>query len=166
VIYPGSIERVDFGEAADDKYFVLAHVERGHSEVEWRKLRGVRPFIDRHIKLKSQEDVTAQLTKALPKPEKLEGAVVRLVVEYPREWETLIDEAALREYASGAFEFHFIKRPIMDVRARLAQEAGVSSLSALELLDVYWRSSHVEKAEQDDLQRLAQQVMEEPEDAG
>ncbi len=25
VIYPGSIERVDFGEAADDKFFVIAH---------------------------------------------------------------------------------------------------------------------------------------------
>ena len=29
VVYPGSIERVDFGEAADDKFFVIAHVERG-----------------------------------------------------------------------------------------------------------------------------------------
>ena len=27
VIYPGSIERVDFGEAADEKYFVIAEVE-------------------------------------------------------------------------------------------------------------------------------------------
>ena len=38
VIYPGSIERVDFGEAQDDKFFVIAHVERGQTEVEWRKL--------------------------------------------------------------------------------------------------------------------------------
>jgi exonuclease SbcD len=165
VIYPGSIERVDFGEAADDKYFVIAHIERGRTEVEWRELKGIRPFIDRHVKLKSQEDVTAQLTKALPKPEKLENAIVRLVVEYPREWETLIDEAALREYSSGAFELHFIKRPLMDVRARLAQAEGVSSLTPLELLDVYWRSSHVEKGEQEALQKLAQQVMEEPEDS-
>ncbi len=27
VIYPGSIERVDFGEVKDDKFFVIAHVE-------------------------------------------------------------------------------------------------------------------------------------------
>jgi len=164
VIYPGSIERVDFGEAADDKYFVIAHIERDHTEVEWRKLKGIRPFIDRHLRLKSAEEVTAQLIKALPKPEKLENAIVRLVVEYPREWEALIDEAALREYAAGAFELHFIKRPSMDVRARLAQEEGVSSLTSIELLDVYWRASHVEKAEQEALQKLAQQVMEEPED--
>ncbi len=164
VIYPGSIERVDFGEAADDKYFVIANVERGHSEVEWRKLTGIRPFIDRHLRLKSQEDVSGQLLKALPHADKLEDAIVRLVLEYPRDWEALIDEAALREHASGAFEFHLIKRPMVEARVRLAQDEGVSSLTPLELLDRYWRSGHVSPAEQASLQNLAQKIMEEPED--
>ncbi len=163
VVYPGSIERVDFGEAGDEKYFVIARIERGHTEVEWRKLAGIRPFVDRRLLLKSSEDVTAQLIKALPKPNKLENAIVRLVVEYPREWEALIDEAALREYASAAFEFHFIRRPLVEARARLAQEEGVSSLTPLELLDRYWRAGHVEATEQASLQKLAQQIMEEPE---
>ena len=100
VIYPGSIERVDFGEAADDKFFVIAHLEHGHTEVEWRKLKDIRPFVDRNLRLKSPEDVTQQLQKSLPTASELEGAIVRLVLEYPREWETLIDEVALREYAS------------------------------------------------------------------
>jgi exonuclease SbcD len=164
VIYPGSIERVDFGEAADDKFFVIAHVEHGHTDVEWRKLSGIRPFIDRHLRLKSQEDVTPQLLKALPHANKLEGAVVRLVLEYPRDWEALIDEAALREYTSSAFEFHFIKRPMVEARARLAQDEGVSSLTPLELLDRYWRSSHITPAEQASLQKLAEEFIEEPED--
>lgn len=166
VIYPGSIERVDFGEAADDKFFVVAYVERGHTEVEWRKLTGIRPFVDRHLRLKSQEDVTAQILKALPRAAKLEGAVVRLVLEYPREWETLIDEATLREYTAGTFEYHLIKRPMVEARARLAQEEGVSSLTPLELLDRYWRSSHVTPSEQVSLQKLAEEIMEQPEDLG
>jgi len=164
VIYPGSIERVDFGEAADDKFFVIAHVEHAHTEVEWRKLTGTRPFIDRHLSLKSQEDVASQLLKALPHANKLEGAIVRLVLEYPRDWETLIDEAALREYTSGAFEFHLIKRPMVEARARLAQGETVSSLTPLELLDRYWRAGHIIPAEQASLQKLAQEIMEEPED--
>jgi exonuclease SbcD len=166
VIYPGSIERVDFGEAADDKCFVIVRLEHGRTEVEWHKLDGIRPFIDRHLRLKSQEDVTGQLIKALPKPEKLENAIVRLVLEYPRDWEALIDEAALREYASDAFEFHFIRRPVLEARARLAAEDGVSSLTPLELLDLYWRSGIVSPSEHEGLQKLAQQIMEEPEEAG
>jgi DNA repair protein SbcD/Mre11 len=164
VVYPGSIERVDFGEAADDKFFVIAHVERGHTEVEWRKLSGTRPFIDRHLRLKSAEDVTNQILKVLPSAQKLEGAVLRLVLEYPRDWEALIDEAALREYAAGAFEFHLVKRPMLEARARLGQQEGVSSLTPLELLEVYWRASHVSAADEASLQKLAQEIMEEPED--
>src|SRR4030065_336032 len=90
VIYPGSIERVDFGEAADDKFFIIAHVDHGHTEVEWRKLKGIRTFIDRYLRIKNQEDVTAQCINALPQASKLNDAIVRLVMEYPREWETLI----------------------------------------------------------------------------
>jgi len=163
VVYPGSIERVDFGEAGDDKYFVIAHVEHGHTEVEWRKLEGIRPFVDRSLRLKSQEDVTSQLIKSLPAVSKLEGAIVRLVLEYPREWETLIDEAALRAHTSGAFELHFVRRPMVEARARLAKDETVGSLTPLELLERYWRASKVEAAERESLHKLAAEIIEEPE---
>jgi exonuclease SbcD len=164
VIYPGSIERVDFGEAADDKFFVIANVEHGRTEVEWRKLKEIRPFIDRSLRLKVPEDVLGQLQRSLPSPSRLEGAIVRLVLEYPREWETMIDEVALREYASGTFEFHLIKRPMLEARARLAQNETIESLTPLELLERYWRASHVEASRLEQLQQLAQGIMEEPEE--
>jgi exonuclease SbcD len=86
------------------------------------------------------------------------------VLEYPRDWEALIDEAALREYAAGAFEFHLVKHPMLEARARLGQQEGVSSLTPLELLEVYWRAGHVEEADHAALQKLALQIMEETED--
>jgi exonuclease SbcD len=52
VIYPGSIERIDFGEAGEDRFFVIADVERGQTRVNWRQLSGVRPFIDKFLRLK------------------------------------------------------------------------------------------------------------------
>ena len=94
----------------------------------------------------------------------MKDAIVRLVLEYPREWEALIDETALREYTSEAFEFHLIKRPLVEARSRLAPNEAVSSLTPLELLDRYWRSSHVTPADQTRLQKLAEEIMQEPED--
>lgn len=61
-----SIERVDFGEVQDDKFFVLANIEKGKMEVDWRKLSQIRPFQDCHLKLDSQEGITEQILKALP----------------------------------------------------------------------------------------------------
>lgn len=161
VIYPGSIERVDFGEIVDDRFYVIAQVERGHTHVEWRKLTGVRPFIDRRLRLESSEDITGQLRNILPPAEQLEGAIVRLVLEYPREWETLIDDATLREHTAAAFEFHLVKRPQMETRVRIPENQNVGSLAPLELLDIYWDASHTEPADIETLGQLAAQVIDE-----
>jgi len=161
VIYPGSIERVDFGEAGDDKFFIIADITRGKTRVQWRKLENIRPFIDRRIKLESAENVTETLKSALPEPEALDGAIVRLTVDYIREWDTLIDEPALRRYAEAAFEFHLIKHPQIEARIRLPANQTVSSLSPLELLDQYWRASHAEDSEADNLQKMAKEIIEE-----
>ena len=160
VIYPGSIERVDFGEAKDDKFFVIAEVERRETKVEWRKLTGVRTFIDRRAVLKSSENVTDQLKAALPAEKKLKDAIVRLVVEYPREWDTLIDESALRKYAEETFEFHLVKRPQFESRIRIAEGQVASNLNPLELLDQYWRAAKVDKESNvEALQKLAAEIL-------
>jgi exonuclease SbcD len=167
VIYPGSIERVDFGEASDDRFFVIADVACGSTQVQWRKLDGVRPFIERRAVLAqtlsaleaSAENVTERIRSALPIAQDLEGAIVKLTVEYPREYDALIDEPALRKYAERAFEFHLIKRPQAEARVRLPADQTVSGLSPLDLLDQYWRAMHVEAAEAEALQKLAQELI-------
>jgi exonuclease SbcD len=160
VIYPGSIERVDFGEAADDRCFILADVARGATKFEWKKLEGARPFIDRRTVLRSSENVTESLKAALPKPKEISEAIVRLTIEYPREWDSLIDESALRKYAEKAFEFHLVKRPQMEARVRLPADQTVGSLSPLDLLDQYWRATKTDDAKDvDALQKLAQEII-------
>jgi exonuclease SbcD len=148
VIYPGSIERVDFGEAGDDKFFVLADITRGKTEVHWRKLENIRPFIDRHITLESPENVTETIKSSLPPREELDNAIVRLTVDYIREWDSLIDEPALRRYAENAFEFHLIKHPQIEARIRLPANQKV-------------RSNHTDTDEADNLHKLAKEIMEE-----
>jgi exonuclease SbcD len=158
VIYPGSIERVDFGEAKEDRFFIVAHVEKGvDTKVEWRKLTGTRPFVERRAVLESSENVTEILKSALPKD--MSGAIVKLVVEYPRELDTLIDDAALRKYAEQAFEFHLVKKPRIESRVRIPEGQVVSSLSPLDLLEQYFDVAKVN--DKDELQKLAQEIVSE-----
>lgn len=163
VIYPGSIERVDFGEAADDKFFIVADVQPGHTDVQWRKLDKVRPFYQKYFNLQDSDNVTAQLKAALPPARKLKNAIVKLTIDYPRDYEKLINEAELRQYAAEAFEFHLVRRPQVENRARLAPGQNIASLTPLELLGIYLKTNHTNDAEAESLQTLAGQVLNESE---
>jgi len=160
VIYPGSIERVDFGEAKEERFFVIVEVEKGKdTEVEWIQLTGVRKFIDRRTVLSSNENVNEALKDALPSPKEMSEAIVRLSVEYPREWDTLIDETALRKYTESTFEFHLVKRPQSEARVRIGEGQVVGSLSPLDLLSQYFDASKTK--DMDELQKLAQEIISE-----
>jgi exonuclease SbcD len=157
VIYPGSIERVDFGEAKDDKFFIVADIARGATQVQWRKIDGTRLFIERRTTLDSIENVTEHLLRTLPTPDRMTEAIVKLTVEYPREMDVLIDEAALRKYTECCFEFHLVKRPKSEARVRIAEGQTVSSLGPLELLTQYFEASRVQDS--DELQQLAREII-------
>jgi exonuclease SbcD len=161
VIYPGSIERVDFGEAQDEKSFVIAHIERGHTTIERRPLPG-RRFIDRRVTLRSSEDVHTQMISTLPQPEDLADAIVRLTVEYPREYDPYLDEPALRKHAEAAFEFHLVRRPQIQARLRMPGDAAISSLSPIELLERYWDVIKTSPQDVEALQKLAEDIISTP----
>lgn len=163
VIYPGSIERVDFGEAKDDKFFVIAEIEKGHTGVEWYKLAHVRPFIDLSIKLESDQKINAALKETLLSKGPLDDAIVRFVIEYKRDWEAMIDEAALRKLAEPAFEFHLVKRPQIEARGRLPEGRTAGSMDKFELLDAYWDNSEkdMEKTRRETLNNLAKTILDE-----
>jgi tetratricopeptide (TPR) repeat protein len=90
--------------------------------------------------------VTDQLIRTLPTPDKMTEAIVKLIVEYPREMDVLIDESAIRKYTECCFEFHLIKRPKSEARVRIPEGQTVSSLSPLELLSQYFEASKIEES--------------------
>lgn len=160
VIYPGSIERVDFGEAADDKYFVIAKVEKGRTTIKQHKLSG-RRFIDLAVKLKAGDDVMEKIFAVLPTEDHLADAMLRLVIDYPREMEVFLDEAALREKCASAFEFHLVRRPQEEARSRFSAEDSVANLTPIELLSRYWQTVKLEPGNTEPLQTLAASIIQE-----
>ena len=159
VIYPGSIERVDFGEINEGKGFIIAEVEKGHTNYRWQQLP-IRRFLDYWVELDDLLGVNEKIFAALPTSEEVSDAIVRLTLIYPRDLETLIDEARIHDHFKGAFAFQLIKKPISEARTRLGDSFEARSMTPTELLELYWKRQHVEdQAERERLQKLAEELI-------
>lgn len=157
VVYAGSVERVDFGEVADDKGFVIAEVEKGNTSYRFVKLHG-RAFFDRLVRLSMEDRAMEKILASSPNEAEAENAIFRLVIEYPRELEADIDEPALRQKFASALEFHLVRRPQAEARLRLPADQNIASYSPLELLSTYWKSTHAQPRDLAGLQTLAQSI--------
>ena len=166
VIYPGSIERVDFGEIDDEKTFVVAEIEKGvPAKFEWTKLEG-RSFISRSVAVDESDNVQEKVMKAIPVPDVIRDAMFRLILTYPRDCEAMIDEAAVRRAAEDAFEFHLIRRPLSPARLRLPGDMAIANLPPDELLKLYWKTVAPETSEIDVLNELAGEIIQAVETGG
>jgi DNA repair protein SbcD/Mre11 len=93
VVYPGSLERIDFGEEADQKGFMLATVGGDAPSHEFRPV-SARPFVTIRVRPVSVTP-TQEIVDAVEKA-RLDGAVVRLIVETTPEVDAFVDYAAVR----------------------------------------------------------------------
>ena len=166
VIYPGSIERVNVGEVADEKYFILAEVDKGSTSVNWVKLP-VRKMFVRHVNLSAKlgdespepDAITRILMDALPSGEDLRDAIVRLNIEAPKDWMALIDKAALIRYAADCKDFRIVVLPKVAARPLIAKGSGIESLSRDELLTLYLKNKNYPEADITKLVALAAQTL-------
>lgn len=166
VIYPGSIERVDFGETEDEKTFVVAEIEKGMpAKLVWTKLEG-RPFISRSVTVDESKSVQEQIMKVIPAPDVIRGSMFRLILTYPRDCEAMIDEAAIRRATEDAFEFHLVRRPLSPARLRIPGDTAIANLAPGDLLNLYWKTVAPETSEIDVLNELAGEIIQAVETGG
>ena len=163
VIYPGSIERVDYGEAREKKGFILADVDNHHTEYTFRELHTRRMF-NLSFEAKSAETLQDDLLDLLPSPEKAQDAMIRLSITYPHEFEPMINERELRNRVEGALDFQLKRKPVYETRMRI-QSKNISSLTPKDLLTTYCQITKTSESETQALCMLAEEIFSKTEKA-
>lgn len=158
IVYPGSIERVDFGEAREKKGFVLAEVSRGQTQWTFRELK-TRRFIDPMPITPTAVNFMADIMSQLPAAEDVVGAICRVRLAYAREHEPLLDEKAIYDHFAAAFEVSISKDHWVENRGRLGDDAGVEQMTPEQLLTAYWRTVGLEEDELQAMHHLAREVL-------
>ena len=103
VIYPGSIERVDFSEEKEDKGFILIEVEKGQVKWQFCPLT-VRSFCTIKVDLSKSDDPLQTLIKVIEKNH-IQDAVVRLIYQLRSDQLDLINNTELYHLFSAAHSY-------------------------------------------------------------
>jgi len=136
VVYPGSIERVDFSEEKEEKGFVLVNLECHSAEWEFCPLP-VRTFITIEVDISEAEDPQAVLLKAIKKKD-IQDAVVRLIYKLRSEQIEQIDNASIHQVLRDAHNYTIQAELISQLARPRLPELGVgSSIDPIDALKTY-----------------------------
>lgn len=136
VIYPGSIERVDFSEEKEDKGYVMIELERGKAVWEFCPLP-VRTFRTIEVDVSKADEPQAVLMKAIAKYD-IEDAVVRLIYKLRSEQMDIIDTGFLHTALSSAHSYTIQAELVSQLaRPRIPELSASSSIDPMEALKTY-----------------------------
>jgi exonuclease SbcD len=145
VVYPGSIERIDFGEEHEDKGCVLVELESGATRWRFHKL-AARPFVTIDVDVRNSPEPQARIAGAIEK-QSLGGAVVRVKVDATQEQAALLRTEEIQDLLEAAGAFHVAAIAFEVERAGRGRLAGaerdlLDGLTPRKALELFLRSKN------------------------
>ena len=151
VVYPGSIERVDFSEEKEEKGYVAIDLEKGNTQWEFCPLPA-RAFRTIRADVSEADDPQATLLEAIAATE-IQDAVVRLIYSLRSEQWERIDTQALHEVLADAHSYKIQPELVSQLaRPRLPELGAGGGIDPLEALTTYLDS-------RDDLRELREEML-------
>lgn len=162
VVYPGSMERVDFTEETHKKGFVYGKLERGNTTYKFVKV-DARCYKTIRIDVTGMKRPTKEILSAIEaEADELERAIVRVIID--ADFGVSIHRQDIIDLLESldVFAIHsvVVKSDKPDSETRLGDKP-IASYNEMELLDAYFESTNkFNKAEISELLAIAADVME------
>ncbi|MBD2652455.1 exonuclease subunit SbcD [Synechocystis sp. FACHB-383] len=158
VVYPGSIERVDFGEEKEDKGYVWLEITKG--KVDWQFCAlPARPFKTIKVDVTEAEDPQTELLTAINQTN-IDAAVVRLIYQIRSEQLEQIDNRRLQEALKPSHSYTIRPELVSQLARPRLPELGVgSALDPLVALRTYLENKKDIKGLMPDLMEAAEHLL-------
>jgi exonuclease SbcD len=156
IVYPGSLERIDFGEEGERKGFVMAQIERGHAEWEFIPVDARRFLTIRFDVTGSDEPMTAILDEL--EQHNVGGTIVRLIIKASETQEILIDDKPIRQALRESNYIASIVHDIDRVQHRRLRGVSAETLTPQEVLALYLDSKETPQERKEQLLRYAEVI--------
>ncbi len=159
IVYPGSLERIDFGEERDPKGFCWVELSRGQTTWQFVEVKA-RPFVTIRADARESDDPTQVVLDEIERRD-VTDAVVRVNVKLKAHQEAGLREkdiaAALTRQRAGYIAA--ISRDVeREARARLGG-ATPEGLAPIELLERYFESKGTEPEQAKQLLERAKKII-------
>ncbi len=123
VVYPGSLERIDFGEADEPKGFCWVELARGQTRWQFVPVQA-RPMVSLDVDAREASDPTAVVLDAIARRHIAE-AVVRVTVNLKPHQTPLLREKDIMQALAGAYYVAALNKDVeREVRQRLGGQSA------------------------------------------
>ena len=153
IVYPGSLERIDFGEEGERKGFVMAQIERGQANWEFIPV-DARRFVTLRLDVTQADDPMTDILDELEQ-HRVQEAVVRVIIKATEAQEMLLDDKPIRQALREASYIASIVRDIDRVQYRRLGSVAAEELTPQEALELYLDSKDTPEERRAELLRYA-----------
>ena len=165
VVYAGSLERLDFGDEAEDKGFYVVDIELGgrerHATYEFHRV-DARRFLTVKVDIDADDpDPTATILEVIARQQaEIKGAIVRIQLSFPGTLETSLRDGDVYKALKEAYHVTIAKEVRQESRLRLGDWAS-EELTPIEALRIYLETKSISRERQEVLLEYGERLIRE-----